>query len=107
MRAARSRAFSSIDALKSMPVTDAFSRIQRQVDAGADADLEHALARLDVHALDRLQTAGVQRRTEDEVVDLRELVVDAFDESFSTAVTESARVAASPVHSSGVGFSIE
>ena len=45
LRAARSRAFSSIDAEKSMPVTAA-PRIQRQVDAGADADLEHAVAPL-------------------------------------------------------------
>ena len=34
----------------------------------------------DAHALDGLQPAGMQRRAEGEVVDLRELVVDALDE---------------------------
>ena len=38
-----------------MPVTVSLARIQREVDAGADAHLEHALAGLDVHPLDRLQ----------------------------------------------------
>ncbi len=54
--------------------------IERKVDAGAHANLEHALARLNVHSLDRLQAARVQRRAEGEIVDLGELVVDAFDE---------------------------
>jgi hypothetical protein len=55
-------------------------RIERKVDAGADADLEYAFARLNVHPLDRLETAGVKRGSEDEVVDFREFVVDALDE---------------------------
>ena len=58
----------------------AVARIQRGVDAGADADLEHAVARLDPHPLDRLDAAGVQRRAEREVVDRREVFVDAGDE---------------------------
>ena len=63
-----------------MPVIVQSARIERQVDAGADADLEHALARLDVHPLDGLEPAGMERRTEEQVVDLGELVVDRFDE---------------------------
>ena len=35
----------------------AVARIERGVDAGADADLEHAIARLDAHPLDRLDAA--------------------------------------------------
>ena len=58
----------------------AVARIERGVDAGADADLEHAIARLDAHPLDRVDAAGMQRRTEGEVVDRRELLVDARDE---------------------------
>jgi L-arabinokinase len=54
--------------------------VQREVDARADPDLEHALVSLDVHALNGAQAARMQCRTEDVVVDLRELVVDAFDE---------------------------
>ena len=54
-------------------------RIQRQVDAGADADLEHAVLTGDAHPLDRLQSAGMQRRAEGQVVHLRELVVHALD----------------------------
>ena len=37
-------------------------------------------SRLDVHPLDGLQTSGVERRSEEQVVDLGELVVDTFDE---------------------------
>ena len=54
--------------------------VPRQVDAGPDADLEHVLVRLDVHALDGLKATGMERRTEEEVVDLGQLVVDRFDE---------------------------
>ena len=35
---------------------------------------------LDIHPLNRLKPAGMQRRSEGEVVDLGELVVDPFDE---------------------------
>ena len=47
---------------------------------GSDADLEHAIARLDAHLLDRANAAGLQRRAEGQVVDRRELLVDARDE---------------------------
>ena len=63
-----------------MPVTVAARGIQRQIDAGPHADLEDAFARLNVHPFDRLEAAGVERGAENEVVDLGELVVDAFDE---------------------------
>ena len=58
----------------------AVARIQAGVDAGADADLEHAVAGLDAHPLNGLDPAGMQRRTEREVVDRGELLVDAGDE---------------------------
>ena len=54
--------------------------IEREIDSRADTDLQHPLAGLDVHALDRLQSARVERRSEDQVVNLRELVVDTLDE---------------------------
>ena len=38
-----------------MPVTEQSRRIERGVDAGADADFEHAIAGLDAHPLDRLE----------------------------------------------------
>ena len=60
-----------------MPVTVQSRGYSAGVDAGADADFEHAIARLDAHPLNRLQPAGVQRRTEGEVVDRGELLVDA------------------------------
>ena len=63
-----------------MPVTAQSRGYSADVDAGADADLEDAVAGLDAHPLDRLQPARMQRRTEDEVVDRRELLVDAVDE---------------------------
>ena len=45
-----------------------------------DAHLEHPLAGLDVHPLDRLQTSGVKGGTERQVIDFGQLVVNAFDE---------------------------
>ncbi len=54
--------------------------IERQVDARADADLEHTVVAGDAHALDGLEPARVQRGAEGEVVDLSELVVHALDE---------------------------
>ena len=80
LRATRSRAFSSIESDRSMPVTAQSRGYSAGVDAGADADLEHAIARLDAHALDRLQPAGVQRGTEGEVVHRGEVLVNAGDE---------------------------
>jgi hypothetical protein len=58
----------------------AIAGIQRQVDPGADADLEHAVAGPDGHPLQRLQAAGVERGPEDDVVDRRQLLVHAGDE---------------------------
>ena len=58
----------------------AVARIERRVDAGADADLEHAIAGLDAHPLDGVDAAGMQRGAEGEVVDPGELFVDAVDE---------------------------
>ncbi len=87
-----------------MPVTAQSRGYSVGVDAGADADLEHAIAGLDAHPLNRLEAAGVERRAEREVVDRRELFVDAATKSFSTAVTDNARVAASdPMISSSSG----
>ena len=55
LRATRSRAFSSIELGEVDAGDGAVARVERGVDAGADADLEHAVARLDAHPLDRLQ----------------------------------------------------
>ena len=55
-------------------------RIQRGVDAGAHANLEHTIAGLDAHPLNGANTAGVERRTEDEVVNGSKVFVDAGDE---------------------------
>ena len=54
--------------------------IQREIDAGTDADFQHALPRLELHPLNGLQAARVQRGPEEQVVDLGEFVVNAFDE---------------------------
>ena len=94
--------------MKSIPVTVRFARIERQVDAGADADLEHALARLDVHALDRLQPAGMQRRAEGEVVNLGELVVHRLDKVvFDGRDRQRPRGRVARSRSSASGFAIE
>ena len=83
------------------------ARIQRKVDPRADADFEHPLARLDVHALDGLQAAGMQGRTEDQVVDFRQLVVDSLDEIvFDGSHGERSRGGVS-CHVLGLVFSIE
>ena len=63
-----------------MPVIRAGARIQRQIDAGADADFEHVRAGANAHLLDRLDAAGMQRRTIGVVVDLRDVLVDLLDE---------------------------
>jgi hypothetical protein len=51
--------------------------VQRDVDASADAHLEHAIARLDGHPLDRVDTARMERRTECDVVEPGDVLVDA------------------------------
>ena len=43
--------------------------IERRIDPGADTDFQHPLAGFDAHALDRVHTTRVQRRSEREVVD--------------------------------------
>src|SRR4029077_1548878 len=58
----------------------AIAGIQRQVDPRADANLEHAVPRPDGHPLQRLEPARVERGPEDDVVDRRQLLVDAGDE---------------------------
>ena len=58
----------------------AVARIKIEIDAGADADLEHAIAWPHRHAFDRDQPSVMKRGTEDEVVDLGELFVNAVDE---------------------------
>ena len=63
-----------------MPVTEQSRGYRRGVDAGADADFEHAIAAPDPHPLNRPEPARVQRGSEREVVDRRELLVDARDE---------------------------
>ena len=63
-----------------MPVTEQSRGYSERVDAGADADFEHPLARPDAHPLNRLHAARVQRRTERPVVDPRDVLVDARDE---------------------------
>jgi len=54
--------------------------IQRRVDARADADLEHAIAGLDGHPIDGDQATRVQRGAENQVVDIRQLLVNPGDE---------------------------
>ena len=63
-----------------MPVTAQSRGIERGVDAGADADLEHAVAGLDAHPLDRVDAARMQRRAERQVVEPRDVLVHARDE---------------------------
>src|SRR5262249_31513650 len=60
---------------------DTVGRIETRVDSGAYANLEYAVARLDTHALDRLNSARVQRRTECEVVHPGDVFVNLGDES--------------------------
>src|SRR6186713_457428 len=55
-------------------------RIERKIDAGADSDLEHALARLNVHSLDGAKSPRVKRGAKNDVVDLCKLVVHTGDE---------------------------
>ena len=70
LRVMRSRAFSSIELGQVDAGDRAVARIQAGVDAGADADFEHPIARPDAHALNRLDASGVEGGTEGEVVDL-------------------------------------
>ena len=63
-----------------MPVTEQSRGYSDGVDAGADADFEHAIAGLDGHPLDRVHAAGMQRRAEGDVVEPRNVLVDAGDE---------------------------
>jgi hypothetical protein len=55
-------------------------RIQRQVDAGADAHLEYAFTGLDVHPIDSAKAAGMERWAEGEIVHLGNFVVDGANE---------------------------
>src|SRR4029450_12616255 len=55
-------------------------RVKRRVDAGTDAYLEDAIAWLDRHPFDRHESAMMQRRTKDDVIDFCQLFVDAIDE---------------------------
>ena len=54
--------------------------IQRCVDPGAHTDLQHPITGTDAQPPDRLEPAGMQRRTVEEVVDRRDLLVYARDE---------------------------
>jgi hypothetical protein len=88
----------------------AVRRVERQVDPGADADFEDALPGLDVHAFDRLEPAGMQRRSKGDVVDLGQLVVDALDEIvFDSGDRQGARCRIRPGNElvRGVDFAIE
>src|SRR5262249_11528407 len=58
----------------------AVRRVQVGVDAGADADLEYTVARLDRHALDRVDASGMQSRAEGEVVAPGNVLIDARNE---------------------------
>ena len=58
----------------------AVRRVQRRVDAGADANFENLVAGLDAHAVERDESSRMERGTEGQVVNLGNLVVDAFDE---------------------------
>ena len=58
----------------------AVGRIKRRIDPGADADFQHPLAGLDAHSPNRIDTPGVERGTEHEVVHGRELFVHPRDE---------------------------
>ena len=64
LRAMRSRAFSSIGADRSMPVTEQSRGYSDALMPVPDADFEHAIAGGDAHPLNRLHAAGVQRRPE-------------------------------------------
>ena len=55
-------------------------RVQRRVYPGADADFEHLVAGLQIEPADGLETPRVQGRSEEPVVDDRDLVVDGLDE---------------------------
>ena len=56
------------------------ARVERGVDPGADAHFEHAIARTDGHALDRLNASRMQGRSKECVVGPRDVLVDPFDE---------------------------
>src|SRR5688572_29838587 len=56
------------------------ARIERGVDACADADFEDMAPWPDFHPVARDEASRVERRTEDQVVDARQLFIDAFDE---------------------------
>ncbi len=57
----------------------AIARVQRRVDAGADADFEDAIGRLDAHALERVHPPGMKRWPERPVVHEREIFVHPSD----------------------------
>ena len=65
---ARSTALSSISCERSMPVRRTRRRVERKVQAGADADLEHRLAGLQRQLLDGRLAARREDPVEDEVV---------------------------------------
>ena len=54
--------------------------VQSGRNSGSDANLQDLIAGPDPHALDRLQTSLVQRRSVHDVIDGREVTVDALDE---------------------------
>ena len=56
------------------------ARVERGVDPGADAHLEHAIAGTNSHPLDRLNASRVQGRSKKCVVGPRDVLVDPFDE---------------------------
>jgi hypothetical protein len=58
----------------------AILRIERRVDAGADADFEDAVTGPDPHAIAGDKSAGMERRTENYVVDTGQLFVNACNE---------------------------
>ena len=80
LRAMRSRAFSSIEPDRSMPVTEQSRGYRPALMPVPTPTSSTRSPGPDAHPLDRLHPAGVERRTEREVVDRRELLVDAVDE---------------------------
>ena len=80
MRATRSRAFSSIGLDRSMPVTEqsrGYSAALMPVPTPTSSTRSPGLMR---HPLNRVHAAGMQRRTERDVVEPGDVLVDASDE---------------------------